>query len=269
MKKANNKSSSAPAAHEGDLSIAAFYDDLADQYDLMTGFKQRFVHEKPFFRLLVEKHHITTALDAGCGSGFHSLLLSQLGVKVTAVDISKEMLMKLNGHAREMGFEMTTVEAAIQELPGKIKEKFDAIVCMGNTLAHLLSREALENAFDVFASLLNPKGILFLQLLNYDRIISEKQRIQSIKENGGVTFVRFYDFLTQTVVFNILRIERSGGTHHHRLSSVELYPWRSQELIDALKATRFKEPKVHGAITLEQFTPTTSKDLVVLCEKSP
>jgi hypothetical protein len=31
----------------------------------MTGFGKRFIQEKPFFKLLVESHHIATALDAG------------------------------------------------------------------------------------------------------------------------------------------------------------------------------------------------------------
>jgi ubiquinone/menaquinone biosynthesis C-methylase UbiE len=70
------------------LTVAKFYDALAPDYDTMTGFQKRFVHEKPFFRLLVEKYKIRTVLDAGCGTGFHSLLLAQLGVQVTAIDVS-------------------------------------------------------------------------------------------------------------------------------------------------------------------------------------
>ena len=42
--------------------IPAFYDRLAPDYDEMTGFGRRFVHEKPFFRLLVENHHIAEAI---------------------------------------------------------------------------------------------------------------------------------------------------------------------------------------------------------------
>ena len=82
--------------------IPAFYDRLAPDYDEMTGFGKRFVHEKPFFRPLVENLNIATALDAGCGTGFHSLLLAQLGVRVTAVDVSGGMLARLELHGREM-----------------------------------------------------------------------------------------------------------------------------------------------------------------------
>ena len=98
--------------------IPAFYDSLAPDYDDMTGFGKRFVHEKPFFRLLVENHRIGTALDAGCGTGFHSLLLAQLGVRVTAVDVSAEMLDRLERHGREMGLPVNRVRSDFQASQG-------------------------------------------------------------------------------------------------------------------------------------------------------
>ena len=55
--------------------VTQFYDNLADDYDAMTGFEKRFVHERPFFNLLMQRYGITSALDAGAGTGFHSLLL--------------------------------------------------------------------------------------------------------------------------------------------------------------------------------------------------
>jgi hypothetical protein len=51
-----------------------FYDELDADYDEMTGFERRFSHERPFFRMLIERYNVSTALDAGCGTGFQSLL---------------------------------------------------------------------------------------------------------------------------------------------------------------------------------------------------
>jgi len=58
-------------------SVTKFYDTLAPEYDQMTGFESRFAREGPFFKTLIEDHGIGTSLDAGCGTGFHSLLLSR------------------------------------------------------------------------------------------------------------------------------------------------------------------------------------------------
>jgi len=72
-----------PATRKKPRSIAKFYDLLAPDYDGMTGFADRFARETPAFQTLVRRYGIRQALDAGCGTGFHSILLSQLGVTVT------------------------------------------------------------------------------------------------------------------------------------------------------------------------------------------
>ena len=122
-------------------SVEEFYDRLAPDYDAMTTFEKRFVQEGPFFRLLVQRYHIASALDAGCGTGFHSIVLSSLGVSVTAVDISARMLLELQRHMTGLGRDVRTVQAQFADLPAHITERFDAVFCMGNTLAHLRTRE--------------------------------------------------------------------------------------------------------------------------------
>jgi len=47
-----------------------FYDELSADYDAMTGFDKRFAAERPFFRLIVERHNIKSAIDAGRGPAF-------------------------------------------------------------------------------------------------------------------------------------------------------------------------------------------------------
>lgn len=121
-------------------SVSEFYDLLAPTYDAMTGFDKRFVQEKPFFRLLVERYEIKTALDAGCGSGFHSLLLSQLGIQVTAIDASAEMVRLTKEHARSFNVNIRTIHGSFGDLGNLVAEQFDAVFVMGNSLAHLRHR---------------------------------------------------------------------------------------------------------------------------------
>src|SRR5512134_2992369 len=84
-------------------TVESFYDRLAADYDAMTTFEKRFVQEEPFFKLLAQRHRIASALDAGSGTGFHSIVLARLGVAVTAVDISSRMLDELSRHTRQLG----------------------------------------------------------------------------------------------------------------------------------------------------------------------
>ncbi|HTP14037.1 MAG TPA: class I SAM-dependent methyltransferase, partial [Bacteroidota bacterium] len=163
-------------------SVSEFYDALAPDYDTMTGFEKRFAHEKPFFRLLVEQYGIRKALDAGCGTGFHSLLLAQLGVDVTAIDISAAMVARVHEHSKSLHLRVDAVRAGFAEVRKVLKPGFDAVFVMGNSLAHLLTVSELQMSLSSFASILKPEGILFLQNLNYDRILDAKERVQSVKE---------------------------------------------------------------------------------------
>jgi SAM-dependent methyltransferase len=252
------------------LDIPSFYDRLAPDYDDMTGFGKRFVHEKPFFRLLVESHHIGTALDAGCGTGFHSLLLAQLGVRVTALDVSGEMLDRLARHGKEMDFDISRVRSDFQSIREAVPGPFDAVFCMGNTLPHLLSETDIRSAFGSFAAILRPGGILFLQMLNYDRILATRERVQSAKERNGVTYVRFYDFDDSRglVLFNILRLEKKEDTLRTGLITVPLLPVRSARVMSLLIECGYQQIRTFGSIAMDPFNPAMSKDLVIIATPS-
>lgn len=244
--------------------IASFYDVLAGDYDTMTGFDKRFVAERPYFRLITERYAITTAVDAGCGTGFHSVVLAQLGVSIVGVDVSPAMLQRLTEHARDLQLSIPTVQAGFENLAQSLPGKYDAVFCLGNSLAHLLSDDVLLAALSNFRSLLHPAGHLFLQLLNYDRVLAQRERVQHIKEAGEKTFVRFYDYEGDFVRFNILTLAKEGDTAGQSLTSITLNPVRRSHLENLLRGAGFTEISSFGGISLEPYTAETSKDLLVV-----
>lgn len=256
------------SAHEPEIDTASqFYDRLSGTYDIMTNFAKRFIHEKPFFNMLIQRYGIKSALDAGCGTGFHSLLLGQLGVQVTSVDISRKMLGRLKDHAQGLQLKIELIESSFQELPARLQKKYDAVFCMGNSLPHLLSQRELIQSLKNFSAVLNPGGLLLLQQLNYNRILAKRERIQSVREFERLTFIRFYEFHKNSIVFNILTLKKENGELHHELESTTLRPILKDELLHATKAAGFCEARTHGSIALDDFQELTSKDLVVLAQK--
>lgn len=250
------------------LDVQEFYDLIAPHYDAMTGFDQRFVRETPFFRLLVERYNIKTALDAGSGSGFHSVLLSQLGVKVTAVDASAEMVRLTAMHARKAGVKVKALKGSFKDLGVLLKAQFDAIFVMGNSLAHLLSRGDLKKTVESFSRLLAPDGILFMQCLNYERILAAREQIQSSKDAEGKTFVRSYDYDDEGILFNIRTIEKGSAEGKGRTETIRLRPVMREELIGILAKAGLPHVKVYGGISMEQFDAMKSTDLVLLAQKN-
>ncbi len=250
-----------------DQTIEGFYDRLAPDYDAMTMFEKRFVHEGPFFRLLVQRYRIDSALDAGCGTGFHAIALARLGVSVTAVDISARMLEELARHTAGLGLDIRTVQAHLAELSPRITGPFGGVFCMGNTLAHMLTKQDLSATLQAFAGVLAPGGILFTQVLNYDRILLTRPALQSVKETPGGTFTRSYEYRGDLIRFTIRKRPARAGAGEEREQSVELRPVRSAELAALLAAAGFVEVHSYGSVAMEQFDPGASRDFVVLARR--
>ncbi len=248
--------------------ISEFYDNLSVDYDMMTNFDKRFVHERPFFTLLTQRYGITTALDAGSGTGFHSLLLGQLGVRMTALDVSSKMLDRLKIHARDRHIHIDVVESGFQHLPRELKNNFDAVLCMGNSLSHLLSEKDLHRSLKNFSAVLHPDGALIIQILNYDRILANRERVQSVKESANTTFVRFYDFHNNFIVFNILRLKKVDGRITETLHSVRLRPLVKNTLMRAVQESGFGNVRTYGSIALDDFDEKNSKDLFIVAQKN-
>jgi SAM-dependent methyltransferase len=244
--------------------VGEFYDALAPDYDLMTGFEKRFIQERPFFHMLVDKFRIQSVLDAGSGTGFHSLLLAQLGVDVTAIDISPKMITFVRKHAKRLGLDVKALVSSFENIPNVVGESFDAVLSLGNSLAHAASREDLLHSLRAFGAVLRPAGILFIQNLNYDRILAQREKVQSVKEVGNKTFVRFYDYDEKSVTFNILTIERTEEGIDQRHRTIKLLPLVKSDIIGALESAGFMDIQVFGGISMEDFVPKTSKDLVIL-----
>jgi SAM-dependent methyltransferase len=64
-------------------------------------------------------------LDCGAGTGFLSLIAARLGHRVTALDMSSEMLGRLRARAEAEGLEVETVVGLATEPPGR---GFDAVI---------------------------------------------------------------------------------------------------------------------------------------------
>ena len=247
--------------------ITGFYDRISGEYDRMTGFEQRFVRERPFIRMLVDRYDIRTALDAGTGTGFHALLLAQLGVQVTAVDISPSMIAALQDHAAVMGVTISTLVAPFRDLPDRIRTRQDAIFSLGNTVAHASSYDELVAFLLAFHRVLRPGGMLLLQLLNYKRILATKESTQIVREEGNTRFVRWYAYEESRVRFNITR-EYVDHVQPSNTISVLLTPFTDDDLRAALGAAGFAEVNVYGSIAMEAYEAERSKDCVVLAQAS-
>jgi hypothetical protein len=149
-------------------------------------------------------------------------------------------------------------------------EKFDAAICLGNSLPHLLTGEAVSAALADFAAVLRPGGLLVLQNRNFDRVWAERERFmgpQSYRDGAGEwLFLRFYDFHEETITFNMIRLWRTGEEWSQSVEATELRPIFRDGLQAALAQAGFGDVTFHGAYNGSAFDPAQSGDLVAVAE---
>ncbi|MBT3202383.1 MAG: class I SAM-dependent methyltransferase [Phycisphaerales bacterium] len=245
-----------------------FYDNIADSYAQLTGTAARQPSAQRFVRELTQRFHITSAIDAACGTGLFAIELARCGVTVVGSDISVGMLRSAPGAAEAAGVDTklcSWLEAPMQGLIGRVSGDRDAVLCMGNSLPHLLTDDELKSAIEGFFKLLAPGGVVAIHLLNYSRVLSAAERIVGITRHGAKEFVRFYDFNRDMIDFNILEIDcDSEGRCSHKLSTTPLKPYLHSELCDALAAGGFGQIETFGDLQFSPFDPETSDTLLLV-----
>ncbi|HPZ08948.1 MAG TPA: methyltransferase domain-containing protein [Candidatus Eremiobacteraeota bacterium] len=244
-----------------------FYERLEEHYDKMIRFKERLDKERLMLQKWLERYKFQSVVDVGCGTGLHAILLSQMGINVTGVDISETMLKQARLHAGEMGVEVTWLLSSMVELKKNLNSSYDAVFCLGNSIPHLLDKIAFEETFQGFYDILIPGGLLVIQLLNYYKVYATGNRIVGIHREKDTEYIRFYD-LYPSLKFNILIVTWDGDSPHHSLQSTELYPYRKEEIEISLLKVGFTEIEYYGDMHFHPFDENTSSNLVVIAKKA-
>lgn len=258
------------------MSKVPLYDALAADYDRFVNWEARLAHEMPFLEDLFAAGEVRRILDAACGSGQHAIALARRGFQVMGADLSAAMVARARENAAAAGVDATFVVAGLGELaavarPAGSETLFDALLCLGNSLPHLLSAEAVAAALADFAAVLRPGGILVIQNRNLDRVWTRRERFmgpQAHSEGEGQwLFVRFYDFQPSTLTFNMVRLVHTGDGWVQDVESTELRPIFAGELTDGLRAAGFGQILLYGGYDRSPFHPDDSGDLLVVARK--
>lgn len=242
-----------------------FYDQFASQYDEMSLFESRIEKEKGFFELLKNKYNFKNALDVGCGTGAHSIILSSLGIDTIGIDPSLGMIEKAKLNAKSFN-NIKFYQETLEQHSEKNQNKYDAIFFMGNGLAHIIERTKLITFINALKNLLSSNSIFVFQILNYDRIFIERERIINIREVKNNLFIRFYDFLDNNKLnFNILIIQRENpNLLKHKLISTTLYGYTYSEILKLFTQYGFEVLNEFGDLNMSNYSRKNSQNLILV-----
>ena len=253
----------------GDLTETEFYNRLAEAFDVMTDWKSRLAFEMPFIEQVLMQHNARSVLDCACGTGGHAIALAQRGYHVAGSDISTAMIARARQNAAREGVSIPFAGVGFQDLSRTFRERFDAVLCLGNSLLHVLTDDAALESLVNMRACLRDGGALILHNLNYDKRWRDKPRwfaVNSGESHGRETLIwRFADYGDKLITFNIALFTKSAeGAWSVDVQSTPQRPYQRSEIEDLLTRAGFRGLEFYGSLKGEAFDVAGSGDLVIV-----
>lgn len=246
-------------------AISLHYDTLlAAHYTWMFGmpFRSKVDEQRQLLETLgigPGKHG--TALDLGCGPGFQSIALANLGFeKVIAIDTSRTLLDELNSQKGDLPIETTLADLRDFDRFA-IAGSVEAIVCMGDSLAHLDNMQDVARVFKKVRDVLKPSGLLVLTFRDFSVELTGLDRFLPVHADNDRIMTCMLEYRPDVVLVNDLIHLREAEGWTLRKSSYQklrLFPDTiSDELARLGFTVKTNEPfgRMHALIA-EKFAST-------------
>ena len=242
------------------LTNENFFNQLANEYDKMISFRKAVENKKKLFANFINQG-MKYAADLGCGSGTDSIALASYGLIVAAFDSSDEMLNTAKSNVENEKVKVTFHNYTIDKIPDDFDNQFEFVVSLGNTFANIPKGKFFVSLGKCY-QILKPKGTMLIQVLNYKRILAEKNRIINITEGSDKYYIRFYDFNNEEIIFNVLTFSKNNLTDSQLISTL-VFPYSQIDFITAFKKLDIHSFQFYSNFELQSFDETESKDMVI------
>ena len=217
-----------------------YQDDFVDKWDDLINWKGRTEGEGDFFIRELKNRNAIKVLDAATGTGYHSVRLLNAGFEVHSSDGKMNMLSKAFHNARKRGVMLRTIHADWRKLTENVHEKYDAVICLGNSFTHLFNERDRRKTLAEFYSVLKPNGVLILDQRNYDIMLekgySNKHKYYYVGDNVEASPESINNELIR------FRYKFPDNSVHH----LNMFPLRKDYTCKLIKEVGFQKVKTYG-----------------------
>lgn len=133
------------------MGFAGIYDLLMDDFDYPAW--------ADYYMQLLKDAGVEPAnlCDCACGTGAMSVQFAKRGMRVTGVDISREMLEQAGEKARQNGVQVQFVRQDMSRL--QLPRAVDAVVCACDGVNYLTTDKRVQAYFEAVHKALRPGGV--------------------------------------------------------------------------------------------------------------
>jgi SAM-dependent methyltransferase len=195
----------------------------------------------------------TFAIDLGAGFGMHTIPLARAGWRVLAVDSSPGLLSQLSSLAEGLGVRACC--GNLLDFAGYLSngERADLVLCMGDTLTHLETPEAIAMLGRMVAAHLSPRGRFVATFRDYSRLPSGEARFIPVRADEHRILTCFLEEFERHVQVHDLLHERMQDKWVTRVSSyrkLRLSPEAARQAFLDAGLEAIVEPGPRGMVRL-------------------
>ena len=241
----------------------AQYQDFAYVYDRLMHGDIDYDKWCDYIENLFTLHGVSpdTLCELACGTGNMTCRMEKRGYKITASDISSDML----SIASEKLNDTELIRSDMSKLA--LPEKYDAFLCMIDGINYVITPKAVLDTFKTVKSHLNDGGVFVFD-------VSSQYKLKHIL--GNETFIHseydvFYSWQNRFIEkYNLsdmlLNFFVRNGEVYDRFEERHLQRgWSEEELTKMLKKAGFTEVSVYDELTFEKLSPECER-MVFVCK---
>jgi glycine/sarcosine N-methyltransferase len=217
-----------------------FNSEFANHWDELVGWEKRSSTEIAFLMSLLKKFNCRSVLDVALGTGFHSVELLKQGLRVKSVDVSPAMIKVANQNAKRHSVTLDMVCADWAELDRKIPQKFDCILCLGNSLACEMNSAKRQQAVHNWVNVLSENGIIIVDRRNYESLLSHNYNLSAKGQYSG-----------KTVKITPTKVTSDGTVFSYTFSDgktfdLSMYPLLDSQINELFRKVNYRPIEVYG-----------------------
>ena len=220
------------------------YKNLASSYDRLTN-DVDYGSWVDFAEAILEREglHPRTAADLACGTGSAARILAERGYRVTAVDLSEEMLTEAMDKCGDLENLPTFVHQNLAQL--RLPRAVDMAVCFLDSLDYILDPADCERAIRRTYRALNPGGIFIFDVNTPEKLQSMDGQV-CLDEDDDVYCVWRGEFDEDTNIcsYGMDLFQRSGDVWQRSFEEHQEYAYSIEQLKTYLKNAGFTHIKV-------------------------
>lgn len=235
--------------------------EFADKWDTLIDWDARAASEGNFIIDVLRARDTNTVFDVATGTGFHSVRLLEAGFDVTSADGSAAMLARAFDNGKERGHILKTVLADWRWLGQSTRERFDALVCMGNSFTHLHDELDRRRVLAEFYAALEPNGVLIIDQRNYDCMVDQVCKSKH-KLNFCGNNVNAAPLSIDKDLVNFQYFFADGSDY-----ALNLHPLRKDYLRQLLREAGFERIRTYGDFK-STYEPNDPDFFIHVAEKS-